>query len=836
MRLLLTALLSAHVVTAQELSPSVSVTGHFDSAFRQYAFASASLGPELPPVVRSIVAHFRRDETLEGVKAARALPSASASELALGIATLRDHFFTLPDDGTALRPAVFALMAELRAHVATLPRNDGGAPARELMWMEYSLDRGNKDAHSRRMAEFLETYDGTPADYHHIISQVDSEYGYDASRMRQRLRELAKQHDRTEYGAHALYLLAFRVAHDAVTRPPQPDPTGRFVEVLSIVDELQSGRFPKCEWVDKAPSLVLEFQMFEPAFAPGNIARMAEGYKRFILSQLARGAPVPNMGSLMSYRIGQLKNEGENSLPLIERVIVDLGKSVADPDYARSARAAFYLGVLNDNSLTEFPITPARAAAAARESLEQLVNSGSPQTRADAFADLASMDFYLGRYREARGGYLEFVRSFPSSDWAWVAALRAAEALEALGDVKGAAAEYEAAAARFKEPSSGAALALVAAADTRDASGDFAAATANYKAALALWGDTAGRIMIYTHQADDARRVPKPERFNNLTKEVLEARVERLTGAATPEGALLYQGRRALDEEKPRDAVSPLQRLIDRFPRSREAAEAPRLMRRARFEIALAAGTSRSRATELAALARDTSDDIGRAARLAEAALLLERGHTTRAETMTGTTLAEWHATQGAPAAPVTPFVRDASAIRAVLLSDAGRGVLGARWNAFDWPVTSQPYSLVNRDLVIKTPDGKESIREGVFAAPAGMRIIFVSADDRRNLRAILDGIGGTATQEPSAVMETPNQPVGLSVSIAAMWGKFFDVRPGHWGGWALTTYPHVSKIEFDREDHALAHVTVGYSGGVVEFKKNSGVWIAKRMVSVWIS
>ena len=80
-------------------------------------------------------------------------------------------------------------------------------------------------------------------------------------------------------------------------------------------------------------------------------------------------------------------------------------------------------------------MTPARAAAAARESLDPLVTSRTPRIRAAALADLASMDFHLGRYREARRGYLEFVRAFPSSDWAWVAALRAAEAREAIGDV-----------------------------------------------------------------------------------------------------------------------------------------------------------------------------------------------------------------------------------------------------------------------------------------------------------------------------------------------------------------------------------------------------------------
>lgn len=63
--------------------------------------------------------------------------------------------------------------------------------------------------------------------------------------------------------------------------------------------------------------------------------------------------------------------------------------------------------------------------------------------------------------------------------------------------------------------------------------------------------------------------------------------------------------------------------------------------------------------------------------------------------------------------------------------------------------------------------------------------------------------------------METPNGPGGLSVSIA----EIFDVRQGHSGGWMRATFPEGSKIELNRENHALAHVTVGYSGGVVESK-----------------
>jgi hypothetical protein len=46
-----------------------------------------------------------------------------------------------------------------------------------------------------------------------------------------------------------------------VTGPDrQPDPTDRFLRVLAIVDELESGRYPKGEWNDKAPSLVIQCQ------------------------------------------------------------------------------------------------------------------------------------------------------------------------------------------------------------------------------------------------------------------------------------------------------------------------------------------------------------------------------------------------------------------------------------------------------------------------------------------------------------------------------------------------------------------------------------------------
>jgi hypothetical protein len=86
--------------------------------------------------------------------------------------------------------------------------------------------------------------------------------------------------------------------------------------------------------------------------------------------------------------------------------------------------------------------------------------------------------------------------------------------------------------------------------------------------------------------------------------------------------------------------------------------------------------------------------------------------------------------------------------------------------------------------------------------------------------------------------METPNQPVGDSMQLLRLWTKFFDARPGHWGGWEIETYPVITEIEFTNAERtkASARVTVGYSGATVELEKEGGTWIAKRLANQWVT
>jgi len=98
--------------------------------------------------------------------------------------------------------------------------------------------------------------------------------------------------------------------------------------------------------------------------------------------------------------------------------------------------------------------------------------------------------------------------------------------------------------------------------------------------------------------------------------------------------------------------------------------------------------------------------------------------------------------------------------------------------------------------------------------------------------------LGGTKRREPTQIMETPNQPVGDSVRIVALWARFFPARPGHWGGWELETYPVIDEIHFTNAERtrASAKVTIGYSGATVELEKEGGAWLARRLTNRWIT
>ena len=90
----------------------------------------------------------------------------------------------------------------------------------------------------------------------------------------------------------------------------------------------------------------------------------------------------------------------------------------------------------------------------------------------------------------------------------------------------------------------------------------------------------------------------------------------------------------------------------------------------------------------------------------------------------------------------------------------------------------------------------------------------------------------------PVSVMQPPNIPIGAARAVIDLWNRYFQLRPGHWGGWEFETYPLITRVEFlDAErTRAAAHVTIGFGGRAVMLSKIDGEWRATGLNGRWVT
>ncbi|MEO8681322.1 MAG: hypothetical protein ABI665_19890 [Vicinamibacterales bacterium] len=829
--------------------PRPEDTPRFEETFRQLQLASDNIVrlewilAGRPSPATAIGAYFALGAIDRALDSARGLLTSDPDEFVKGVRLLREHTdtFTLDDGGSRL--ARFTpLFVELKNRALAWPTATGAEAAYEVMLLEPRIIPGNADAQERVRLEFSAAYAGTVAAERLAVDRARGaeRTPLDPGSLRERVARAAGAAERAE----ALYQLGFRLAHPSL---PPPDPTGRFLEVIKIVQELESGPDANSEWAGRAPSLVVEFYFgLETKYAAGNAARVYDAYQLFL--RWHPSIQVANrsenlVGWIIRNGVARLAEAPADKAALVERFLGELQDAGVDADLVGYQRADFYLAILKDNSMREFPITPAEADAGARRALEPLLKSPRGAAQARALAQLAALDFYQGRYREAREEYLTYVRRFRDRDWAWVAAIRAAEAAEALGDSAGAAAEYEKAASDFAGQPYAVVLARVSAAHVRESLRQVAEAAANYRAALDGWRGLPDWIMAYAPQSDRAKPSPAGTWLHDLKKQDVATRLEAVAAVTSPESGLMFEARRAIDAGRPSEAIPSLREILQTYSRSAVAADAAVLLRRARFLEALmqlSGGLPARRQTaerELGDLAKGSFDATTSLAKLATAAVILQRGDKKRAEALTKAALDEWALKQPRPPAASTDRERDVAEIRRILFTPGNGSVYGQRWNAFEFSATGPALAVVSPAVMIVEP-GKEPYSMSVdFEADTTSRMLFIDATSRQLLERILDSVGGTEKREWTGVMDTPNQPIGGSMSIAGLWSQFFAIRPGHWGGWEFFTYPVISKIMFEEGGtSARADFTIGYSGGTIRVVKENGKWVAKEVVSIWIT
>ena len=806
---------------------------------------------------RRLVDAERRDDALVVLK--RILEAPDGAQTIAALHALSETSFTFQSDQTrSYTETIRQTIVPARARIAQLPREEAARLARELLSIDHWLEGPQASQKwPERLTQFVRDYDGTEAA---LLTQVDLLM----SDPRQMLKEIgdldqfAKDHPRTNAAAKALFQEGFQLhVNVAITgvEPRGSDPTERLLRVAAIVKELENGKFPRSEWVEKAPELLVNFFVSDtppPRYSQGNVDRAIETYADFVRTHLQMPNALLSIDNSIGYvivsKMGDLFELKGDRVGGIERFLDDLEKTASDPAWVQLFRAQYYARQSSAGPEAD----RVSMAAKARAALTTLVSANRGDASRLALTFAAAFDYYQRDYSRALPEYQKFVLRYPSSSWAPIAALRIGECYEQMKDWPKASAAYKRAAISFANDAYGRVLGGAFASRTLAAQGRFDDSLSAANAALKSWdADYGFEYSIRSPQAPLSSVITGPVvDALRVTRDALAARVATLDHDLRQSGGrLLARARWQLDQNQFTEAINTLTTFLKQEPGSPALAEARSLLHRAQLEsvldLAAVEGAHYDPAKALAALdalTKEPFDSFVATAALAEAALKVTQGQSSEAEALMGKTLDSWVTTQRDlnRQPPVSSIDADVAEIRQVVFRPLGDLPVygGSGWNAFNFPAALPRFIVVRADVQVKTSDGQVGRHTVYQRFPDLDHVLLLKSDELSLLARLLPTIGGTKRRAWTQVMETPNQPVGDSMQILSLFGRFFEARPGHWGGWELETYPQVTQIEFVNAERtkANADVTIGYSGATVVLEKVDGKWRAVRLTNQWIT
>ena len=774
----------------------------------------------------------------------------SLNERMFEIQTDRSHGFLTRLEG---------LMATARRALPTLDREDAATLDIALLSFETWLLPERNELETRRHAVLVK-HEGTTASRLAAIDYTDS-----AVRLSDWIVSLDAIADRepgTIVAAKARYMKAFHLSRNDSTLVRQggdPDPTERLLTMLAIVQDLESGRYPPCRWVEDAPDLAVGFFVYRPKIAPANAARLLDGLRRFATEHqplLAAGDDdaLPYLVTKKLPAIAAFLPDGPAAM---ERVFAEFAREWRDKAAAPYLKAR-WLDLQQDDGSAPLALAPRSATheADVRALLASAAAIGGESLYARrALARLAEREFSDGASLEsAQAHFSEYLQRFGAADDAWLIGLR-------LGQVEQARGRHRDAVRRFADVTTAnaaapivRALAAAYAARASEDAGDFASALPYYRAAAAAW----------TPDIDDTLALDLPQPLDTPPADIsdillatnpvevsrgdVDRRIRELARALPAEGGLeLERGRWLLRRERPREALPVLERVASRYPRSPAGADARDVVSRARLDAALAlADASKSSSDpqtalrELDALSRGAFDANRGMAGILAATLTLLQGRSVDADAQLTGSLQRWAREASRMRTPAPGSLEhDVLAIRDALFLPLGGKSLMGNWNGFAWPSTLPPFVVAASALRVRVAGSDEWASVDVSRQPPNFtNAVFISPDDMAYLTRAVSRVGGTQRREPTAIMQVPNQPIGDAQTVIRWWNRFFPARPGHWVGFEIATYPAFFSIQFTNAERsrAVVPVTIGYAGADVILEKVNGMWTIKELVNQWVT
>jgi tetratricopeptide (TPR) repeat protein len=679
-----------------------------------------------------------------------------------------------------------------------------------------------------RLAVFVDKYRGTEAA---ALTEFEMLTRRGGMARLDALEAFIRAHPGGLLGARALFAkgLYFSTTVGASgVEPRHANPTDRFMKAVEIVKELQSGRYPASEWVDRAPTLVTSFVWSNPTLSEPNLELVLDVFYALLTGRTDTFAPYPYDGAehILTQQMADLFERSGAGVAGVERVLDRFEQDTGDRAMADYLRVVLSLSRLNSRGYgygynTVHLSDDERTARIERTTglLDALSRGESHYTRW-ALATLATFYFEQLDFTRARVRYQEYVARFGTSDYAWLAALRIGECVEGSGDPEGAIDAYRAASTRRDAAAVPMVMGRVAAARVFESQARLDLALAEYRRALASWDNDYGReYMLSLIPAPAGNPADALDRHLSVTQLELQQRVQRLTAAvASPPGALLERGNWLLEQRRWADARTEFERVSSRYPDSAHISAARYGARAARLQQALdrvKSSSPEAALSELQAVTAQPYDAVVTLSRIARASVLRLQGETTTADAMMNEALSQARDEQRTrPAAPAhTALERDVAAIRTLIFKPDG----------------VHPYLIVSSDVNVTLSDGEQRTVSNEQPLPGLDNVLFLNRRETEMLGSISTAF---RTAEPNPRQEPMYR-------LLAWWQTFFAAGPEHWGYLPLETPPFLWRLEFMNaaRTRATAHVsTSSFTGHATVLRKLRGVWHVIRTGRDWIS
>jgi hypothetical protein len=292
-----------------------------------------------------------------------------------------------PDEGRGYAEELQRIVRTARLRLSGLPREAAARAARQILHSD--TDVGKTDGgYAAAIRSFVREYSGTEAA---LLAEVEViRDDRDQTRRMEALERFASAHAGTVVGAKALYTLG----EQWPSGPPESDPTDRFIRVFEIFRDLTSGKYPPCEWVERARWLVNVYIPEKATIPEENIDRILDIYTRYVKTNFVLEGTDPasaGIGYIVTTKMAELfrLKAGRDDPAGMDRLFEEL-QGAADPAAVRYLQALYYM-----KSMDHDP-DGAQWFSKARDSLAGLYPEGAGLYHRKALATLASLYFHQG--------------------------------------------------------------------------------------------------------------------------------------------------------------------------------------------------------------------------------------------------------------------------------------------------------------------------------------------------------------------------------------------------------------------------------------------------------